>query len=42
LGLSIVKHTALALGGRVGLESYLGQGSTFRVWLPAANGEVTN
>ncbi|MBW3597007.1 MAG: PAS domain-containing protein [Planctomycetes bacterium] len=38
LGLSIVKHTALALGGRVGLESRLGQGSTFRVWLPSANG----
>jgi two-component system phosphate regulon sensor histidine kinase PhoR len=39
LGLSIVKHTAQALGGRVGLESRLGQGSTFRVWLPAGNGE---
>jgi two-component system phosphate regulon sensor histidine kinase PhoR len=42
LGLSIVKHTAQALGGRVGLESRLGQGSTFRVWLPAANGAAAN
>jgi two-component system phosphate regulon sensor histidine kinase PhoR len=42
LGLSIVKHTAQALGGRVGLESRLGEGSTFRVWLPEANGEGAN
>jgi two-component system phosphate regulon sensor histidine kinase PhoR len=42
LGLSIVKHTAQALGGRVGLESRLGQGSTFRVWLPAAKRENAN
>lgn len=42
LGLSIVKHTAQALGGRVGLESQLGQGSTFRVWLPGANGKDLN
>jgi two-component system phosphate regulon sensor histidine kinase PhoR len=42
LGLSIVKHTAQALGGRVGLESQLGGGSTFRVWLPAANGAAVN
>jgi two-component system phosphate regulon sensor histidine kinase PhoR len=42
LGLSIVKHTAQALGGRVGLESQLGQGSTFRVWLPTADGEDAN
>jgi two-component system, OmpR family, phosphate regulon sensor histidine kinase PhoR len=40
LGLSIVKHTAQALGGRVGLESRLGCGSTFRVWLPSAEGEA--
>ncbi len=36
LGLSIVKHTALTHGGSVGLESALGQGSTFRVRLPLA------
>jgi two-component system phosphate regulon sensor histidine kinase PhoR len=42
LGLSIVKHTAQALGGRVSLESRLGQGSTFRVWLPAVAALDTN
>jgi two-component system phosphate regulon sensor histidine kinase PhoR len=42
LGLSIVKHTTQALGGRVGLESELGRGSTFRVWLPEATGAEAN
>jgi two-component system phosphate regulon sensor histidine kinase PhoR len=42
LGLSIVKHTAQALGGRVGLESKIGQGSTFRVWLPQADSAEAN
>jgi len=37
LGLAVVKHTAEAHGGRVEAESTLGQGSTFRIWLPAAN-----
>ncbi|MCC7478680.1 PAS domain-containing protein [bacterium] len=36
LGLSIVKHITLALGGRVGLDSSLGKGSTFRMELPLA------
>jgi len=34
LGLSIVKHIAEAHGGRVSVESRLGQGSRFRVFLP--------
>jgi signal transduction histidine kinase len=36
LGLSIVKHIAELHGGRVGLVSELGEGSTFTVWLPIA------
>jgi two-component system, OmpR family, phosphate regulon sensor histidine kinase PhoR len=34
LGLSIVRHVAESHGGRVGVESTLGVGSTFTVWLP--------
>ena len=34
LGLSIVRHIAEAHGGKVGLESALNRGSTFRVELP--------
>jgi two-component system sensor histidine kinase SenX3 len=34
LGLSIVRHVALNHGGEVGVESRLGEGSLFRVWLP--------
>src|SRR5207247_10740321 len=34
LGLSIVKHIAETHGGRVGLQSEVGQGSCFTLWLP--------
>ncbi len=34
LGLSIVKHAVLAHSGRVSVDSTLGVGSSFRVWLP--------
>jgi len=36
LGLAIVRHIAEAHGGRVGLESVEGQGSTFWIELPAS------
>ena len=35
LGLSIVRHVAERHGGRVAVESDLGIGSTFTVWIPA-------
>lgn len=35
LGLAIVKHIALVHGGRVGVESELGRGSVFSIYLPA-------
>lgn len=35
LGLSIVKHIALVHGGRVTVDSQVGEGSTFRIHLPA-------
>lgn len=36
LGLAIAKHAAELHGGRIEVESTLGRGSTFRVFLPAA------
>src|SRR5919109_446359 len=37
LGLSIVASLTRAMGGDVGVESEPGRGTTFRVWLPAAD-----
>lgn len=34
LGLSVVEKIVMLHGGRVRVESKLGQGSTFRLWLP--------
>lgn len=34
LGLSVVEKIAITHGGRVAVTSQLGQGSTFRLWLP--------
>jgi two-component system phosphate regulon sensor histidine kinase PhoR len=38
IGLSIVKHIAEAHGGGVTVESTVGKGSTFTVWIPIAEG----
>lgn len=36
LGLSVARHIVEAHAGRIEVESALGRGSTFRVWIPAA------
>jgi len=36
LGLSIVKHLTQAMGGSVHVDSELGKGTTFTIWLPRA------
>jgi signal transduction histidine kinase len=36
LGLSIVRHIVERHGGSIGVDSLLGQGTTFTVWLPKA------
>jgi len=41
LGLAIARHVVEINGGRVELESKLGQGSTFRIVLPAQKGGET-
>ncbi|MCA9283656.1 MAG: PAS domain-containing protein [Phycisphaerales bacterium] len=42
LGLAIVKHIALALGGRVEVESKVGVGSDFRLLLPVGTGVASS
>jgi two-component system phosphate regulon sensor histidine kinase PhoR len=40
LGLAIVKHIISRHQGRLAIESRIGEGSTFTVFLPAARPEI--
>lgn len=40
LGLSLVRDLVSAHGGRVSVQSHVGQGSTFSVWLPSSGSET--
>jgi two-component system phosphate regulon sensor histidine kinase PhoR len=42
LGLAVVKHAVEAHGGHVTVESELGHGSTFTMWLPLHTPELAN
>jgi signal transduction histidine kinase len=42
IGLSVVKHIVEAHGGRVRVQSQIGQGSRFTIELPMQPGERSN
>ncbi|HEY5077034.1 MAG TPA: ATP-binding protein, partial [Acidimicrobiia bacterium] len=42
LGLAIVRHVAQAHGGEVTVQSREGEGSTFTLYIPLANGPLAN
>ncbi len=42
LGLAIVHRVVAALGGRITFESAMGEGTTFRVWLPMEPSETAS
>ena len=39
VGLTIVKGIVEAHGGRLAVESQVGQGTSFRIWIPAERGD---